>query len=113
MCAASLQDFVIDVLKDLKAIDICVLDVRKLTVITDTMIICSGRSSRHTKSIANNVIQKAKEHRHPPLGAEGLSGKGDWILVDLNEIVVHIMLPETRDFYALEKLWEFNSSHAD
>ena len=110
MPSPSFKKLVLDTLEELKATDICVLDVQKLTAITDYMIICSGRSSRHVKSTADHLIQKTKEYHHPPLGVEGLSGQGDWVLVDLNDIVVHIMTPDTRSFYALEKLWD-TASH--
>jgi ribosome-associated protein len=89
---------------DLKANDLRVLDVRKLTDVTDYMIIASGRSGRHVRAIAENVVEQSKKKKHQPLGVEGLS-QGEWVLVDLCDVVVHVMVPETREFYQLEKLW--------
>ena len=106
---SQLQSLVLIELEDLKALDIKIIDVQKLTTITDLMIICNGRSARHVKAIAKNLIQTMKSKKCLPLGVEGLEGKGEWVLVDLDFIIVHIMMPETREFYALEKLWEINS----
>lgn len=104
MAEESLQDMVLNALDDLKARDVAVLDVRGLTSIADSMVIASGTSDRHVRSLAENLIEKCKEGGHRPLGVEGLKD-GEWVLVDLHDIVVHVMLPRVRDFYNLEKLW--------
>ncbi|MDN3555306.1 ribosome silencing factor [Halomonas maura] len=100
----ALKTLVVDALEELKARDIAVLDVSRLTSVTDLMVVASGTSSRHLAALSDKVIQAAKEQGMPPLGVEGESG-ADWVLVDLGDVVVHIMLPETRDLYDLERLW--------
>jgi ribosome-associated protein len=95
---------VIDALEDIKAFDITVMDVRKLTSLTNYMIVASASSTRQAKAIADNVIVKLKEKGFDIRGTEG--GKdGEWVLVDLDDIVVHIMIPATRAYYNLEQLW--------
>ncbi len=99
-------------LEDMKAVDVRVIDVRELTSITDIMVIASGTSTRHLKAIADNVALEAKNFGVQALGVEGDKG-AEWILVDLGDVVVHVMMPEIRDFYALEKLWSVgNGGHA-
>lgn len=99
-----LRDSVLHILEEMKAIDIMTLDVRKLTDITSTLIICSGTSSRHTQAMAERIVTEQKALGSPVLGVEG-KDTGEWILVDLGDVVVHLMLPATREFYSLEKLW--------
>ncbi len=97
-----------DALNDLKARDTRILDVSKLTSITDYMVISSGTSSRHVRSIADRVIEKAKGAGVLPIGVEGHEF-GEWVLVDLDAVVVHIMQPGPRDFYKLENLWDMEA----
>lgn len=100
-----LQQVVSSALEDMKAVNVRVLDVRGLTDIADTMIVASGNSDRHVRSIADNVSQKAKAAGFRPLGTEG-ARDGEWVLVDLADVLVHVMLPRVREFYGLERLWE-------
>ena len=101
---SSLPTIIVDALSDMKAIDVKVLDVRGLTDIADTMIIASGTSDRHVHSVAQRVVEKTKSAGFPPYGVEGLQDS-DWVLIDLSDVIVHVMLPRVRDFYGLEKLW--------
>ena len=110
--AENIKKIVIQALEDLKAENIQVLDIRKQASFTDFMIFASGKSTRHVKSIAIQVVEQAKLASLPPLGVEG-EDVGEWVLVDLGDVVVHIMLPDTRLFYDLEKLWSEELSETD
>src|SRR6516165_1230721 len=103
--ASPLQSAVTTALDDMKAVNVRVLDVRGLTDIADTMVIASGNSDRHVRSIAERVVEKAKAAGFRPLGTEG-TRDGEWALVDLQDVVVHVMLPRVREFYGLERLWD-------
>lgn len=107
-----LLDLVLDALEELKAKNIASLDVRALTSVADDMVIASGTSSRHIKALADNVMEKAKEAGYRALGTEGERG-AEWILVDLGDVIVHLMLPATREFYDLERLWRTPDHHPD
>ena len=103
-----LSALVTDALSDLKAQHINCLDVRHLTSVTDTMIIADGRSDRHVRAIADAVLERCRAAGVTPLGVEGQDA-GEWVLVDLADVVVHVMLPRVREFYNLEKLWDISA----
>jgi ribosome-associated protein len=105
-----LQQLVVTSLEDFKALDILVIDVSDKSPLTERMVIASGNSTRHVKSMSEELVVKAKQADNPPLGVEG-AREGEWVLVDLNDVIVHIMLPQTRAFYNLEKLWEASADH--
>src|SRR5215510_11113680 len=109
--ASPLQQAVTAALDDMKAVNVRVLDVRGLTDIADTMIIASGTSDRHVRSIADRVVEKAKAAGFRPYGVEG-ARDGEWVLVDLQDIVLHVMLPRVREFYGLERLWDAGETEA-
>ncbi|MEE2000252.1 ribosome silencing factor [Alkalimonas sp. MEB108] len=104
MQSSELLSFVQQKVEDMKGRDIVTLDVRGKSSITDFMIICSGTSNRHTKSIADHVAQESKQAGIGIMGIEG-DKAGEWVLLDLGDVVVHVMLDDTRSFYQLEKLW--------
>jgi ribosome-associated protein len=101
----SLKTVVLDALDDMKALEVKYLDVRGLTDIADFMVIASGTSDRHVRSVAQRVVDRAKEAGFRPHGVEGQQD-ADWVLIDLNEMIVHVMLPRVREFYGLERLWD-------
>lgn len=101
-----------EALDDVKARDVDVIDVRGKSSITDFMMIASGTSKRHVVSLAQAVSDKVKQAGIEPLGTEGQSD-GDWVLVDLGELVVHVMMPDARSYYDLERLWRFDSLEDD
>jgi len=107
--SSELVQIVEGVLDDMQAADIVVLNVARLTSITDYMIIASGRSNRHVRSIAGSVVEKAKEAGCAALGVEGHEF-AEWVLVDLDDVIVHVMQPRTRDLYKLENLWSMGDS---
>jgi ribosome-associated protein len=106
---SSLKSVVIDALADMKALEVKVLDVRGLTDIADFMVIASGTSDRHVRSVAQRVVERTKEAGFRPHGVEGQQD-GDWVLIDLSEMIVHVMLPRVREFYGLEKLWDMTAT---
>ena len=104
MKALELQKLTVESLEDLKGKDIVVLDVSDRTTVTDYMIVVTGTSQRHVKSLANEVVENSKRAGVRPLGMEGETD-GNWILVDLGDVLAHVMTEDSREFYALEKLW--------
>lgn len=104
MQAEELREFVIDKIDDLKGRDVQILDVHDKTDVVDYMIICSGSSKTHVRSIAEHVATEAKHAGKPPIGVEG-GEQSEWVLVDLGDVVIHVMQDSIRDFYQLEKLW--------
>ena len=104
MQTEALKQVALQALDDLKGNDITVMDVRDMTSVTDVMIVASGTSARHVKSLADAVVLACKKAGVSALGVEG-EREGEWVLVDLGDVVVHVMQPRIREFYALEKLW--------
>ncbi|HEU4485026.1 MAG TPA: ribosome silencing factor [Povalibacter sp.] len=99
-------------LDEMKAVHVKVLDVRKLTDIADTLIIASGNSDRHVRSISDRVVERAKKAGFRPMGVEG-QRDGEWVLVDLQDVIVHVMLPRVREMYRLENLWDVSAARRD
>ena len=110
MTIDELKQLAINALEDLKAEDITVLDVKDKTTVTDWLVIATGSSSRHVKSLANNVASEAKNAGVPLLGSEG-EVDGEWVLVDLGDVIVHVMQRQVRDYYDLESLWSIDAVH--
>ena len=104
MNSEQLSQLVVDALDDIKGQNIVKLDVRNMTTVTDYMIVASGRSNRHVQALVDNVAEKAAAAGHRAIGVEGEAG-GEWVLLDLQDTLVHVMLPKVREFYNLEKLW--------
>jgi len=109
MNSEELSDLIVDALEEIKGQDIIKLNVRDMTTVTDWMVVASGTSSRHVQALADNVAQRAKAAGHRPTGIEGESGS-EWVLLDLQDALVHVMLPKVREFYNLEKLWSITPS---
>jgi ribosome-associated protein len=106
---SALAALVVSALEDMKAVNPIVLDVRGLTDIADTLIVASGNSDRHVRSIADRVIEYSKKAGYRPMGVEG-ERDGEWVLVDLQDVIVHVMLPRVREFYRLEDLWDVSAA---
>ncbi|MBB3047189.1 ribosome-associated protein [Litorivivens lipolytica] len=109
MKSVELVELVKNALEDMKARDVVVLDVREMTGVTDYMVVASGTSNRHVKSLANNVLDEARQQGLKPMGMEG-DNVAEWVLVDFGDVVVHTMLPEARTFYDIERLWSVPAS---
>ncbi|MAJ86542.1 MAG: ribosome silencing factor [Cellvibrionales bacterium TMED148] len=99
-----LKNIIISALEDIKAVDVVTISVSSLTDVMDTLIIASGNSHRQVKALANNVLSEAKDAGFSPIGVEGENSR-EWILIDFGDIVTNIMLPSSREFYDLDRLW--------
>ena len=108
MTDQTILDLTMVVLDDMKAIDVHAIDVRELTSISDHMIFCTGTSNRHARSIIDRVVERMKEINMPVLGIEG-NESGQWVLIDLGDAILHVMLSEVREFYKLEDLWSIGT----
>ncbi|WP_101759737.1 ribosome silencing factor [Oceanicoccus sp. KOV_DT_Chl] len=105
MKAEQIKEIALEALDDLKGKDALTIDVREMTDMTDYMVICTGTSNRHVKSLADHVALELKKKGCPASSIEGDDAAAEWVLVDFGDVVVHVMLPDTRDFYDLERLW--------
>lgn len=112
MQSNELKDLVIQALEDVKGQEIVCMDVREQTDIADFMIVASGSSNRQVKALVNNVVEVAKKSCVMPLGVEGQE-QGEWVLVDLTDVIVHVMLPKVREYYDLERLWSMTPSRRE
>ncbi len=112
MTEMGLKTIAICALTEVKAEDIISMDVKDKASFTDWIIVASGTSSRHVKSIANNVVVEAKQAGVQPLGVEG-DDTGEWVLVDLGDVIVHVMQKDVRQFYDLESLWQLDTSRRE
>lgn len=106
-----LLQVVLTTLDDGKGKDVRVIDVREKTSITEFMVIASGTSERHVRSLADHVVEESRKIKIPPIGVEG-ENTGEWVLVDLGDVIVHVMKPQTREFYQIEKLWQGDYARA-
>ncbi|MBV1878879.1 MAG: ribosome silencing factor [Pseudomonadales bacterium] len=109
MLAIELKQLVLHALEDIKGNDINCIDVMGKTVIADYMVFVSGTSNRHVKALVGNVVVEANKAGIKPIGIEGLQ-QGEWVLVDLGDILIHVMQPSVRDFYDIESLWDISPS---
>ena len=110
--ASPIVDIVLRAMDDMKAVNIVTLDVRGVTDVADAMVIASGNSDRHVRAIADRVREFAKQGGYRPMGVEG-ERDGEWVLVDLNDVIVHVMLPRVREFYRLESLWDVTAARRE
>ncbi len=104
----TLTETIIQTMEDMKAVDVMVLDVGKMTTITDQMIIATGTSSLHVKAIAKKILEEAKQKGFTTIGTEGME-QGQWVLIDFGDAIAHIMHPDSRNYYQLEKLWSIET----
>jgi ribosome-associated protein len=109
---SAIVDIALRAMDDMKAVHVVTLDVRGVTDIADNMIIASGNSDRHVRAIAARVVEFAKKAGYRPMGVEG-ERDGEWVLVDLQDVIVHVMLPRVREFYRLESLWDVTAARRE
>jgi len=112
MNSQAVTEMAVAALEDMKGVDVTVIDIVGKSSIADAMIVATGTSQRHVRSLAESVRLSAKQSNHPPLGIEG-GDASDWVLVDLGDVIVHVMTAEKRDFYSLEKLWSVGPDDHD